>query len=244
MLEFHPPMFAHIARKFALSGLVLIIFLRISLGISLSAVAQPTVFATATQNNSYTITVTFSESIPPGNIIDIELYNDKNVKVWQYFTTGGGNFASSQTANLSPGSYTIDVGLFTPNWASNYAWYDNLYMIKVAPSAPTIKVVPATLSAYTVSVNFPHSIPSGDIVDLELHDASGQKVWQWFTANGGSSFSTTTSPLVPGSYTANVGLFTPNWANNYAWYTNLYSLTVGSPISTPTPTSPTTPTPT
>lgn len=80
--------------------------------------------------------------------------------------------------------------------------------------------------------------PSKDtvvLIDFELYDAQGQKVWQAFHDNltlaGGAAYTDTAFLAVPdtfasGEYTLKTGIFAPGWANLYVWNDQAGTLTV------------------
>lgn len=98
-------------------------------------------------NNTEKITATFPTAIQNGNIVDIEIYNASNTRVWQYFTTDGGTVFSATPPLLSSGTYWVSIGTFTPNWASNTAWYDHVATLNVTTSM--------SANASTVTVSSP-----------------------------------------------------------------------------------------
>ena len=129
----------------AVLGVIILLFPVFST-IRAMASTSPSISVSPSQNSTYNITVNFPSYVPAGNIIDIELYNSSNQKVWQYFTTNGGTSASSTTNSLPQGSYTVEAGLFTPNWSSNYAWYSSLYTLNVSPSSQPASNQPSVTS--------------------------------------------------------------------------------------------------
>ncbi len=183
---------------------------------------------TSSQNSdsSYNLIVNFQNQVPSGNIIDLELYNQQNQRVWQYYTSQGGNTVTAKTISLNSGSYSLSIGLFTPFWGSNYEWYSNAYTIIAVPQAPSVAITNNSQSSFIISLNFSQNVPSGNIIDMEIEDSSGNKVWQSFTANGGNSYTATTPSLPNGQYTMSAGIFTPFWASNLAWYPALQALSV------------------
>jgi hypothetical protein len=64
-------------------------------------------------------------------IVDVEVYSPTGTKVAQQYWTAQ-SFAQGQTRNyeyiwrspLTPGVYTVKVGVFTAGWASNPYWKD------------------------------------------------------------------------------------------------------------------------
>lgn len=111
--------------------LIALLILFQSWNIKVLASSSPSITVTSNQNNTYTINAYFENSIPNGHIIDLELYNSSNQKVWQSFTTNGGNKFSDTTPVLEKGEYKVSLGLFTPNWNSTYAWYKDIQTFAV-----------------------------------------------------------------------------------------------------------------
>ncbi|MGE5042496.1 MAG: glycosyl hydrolase family 8, partial [Candidatus Levyibacteriota bacterium] len=207
------------------------------------------VSVTPASSNTESISVTFPQLVPSGNIIDVEVYNGSQ-KVWQDSNTNGGTAYKNTTGALPNGTYTVNVGLFAPNWASNYAWHSNAATFILpnssitqtptqtpATNSPSAVVSPAGANAEKITVNLPQPVSNGNIIDIEVYNGS-QKVWQDFTAAGGSTFSTT--PNLPnGTYSVSVGVFTANWASTTVWYSNFatFSLPSGDSSSGTTGTS-------
>ena len=102
-------------------------------------------------------------------------------------------------------------------------------------AAPKIQISSINSSKYTITITFPQAIPAGNITDIEVWSTNNQKLWQYFTPSGGTTFSATTPTLPSPQYYISVGLFTPNWSDNYAWFNHI--ATIDS--SSPTPTTPT-----
>ena len=64
-------------------------------------------------------------------LVDIEVYNSAGPKVFQQFWDNQAfaanvnrTFSANWTipSNLPPGTYTLKIGVFAPNWAPMYAW--------------------------------------------------------------------------------------------------------------------------
>jgi hypothetical protein len=78
--------------------------------------------------------------------------------------------------------------------------------------------------------------PSADtvvLVDFELYDGSGQKVWQEFHDNltlaAGAAYTDTAylrEPLPSGTYVLKTGVFAPNWASLHIWNDAAGTLTI------------------
>ena len=71
-------------------------------------------------------------------LLDIEVYNSSGQKVGQQYWTGK-NLAFGQSATetynwVAPstiGPYTVEAGVFGPNWSPNYYWNSNAGTINV-----------------------------------------------------------------------------------------------------------------
>ena len=112
------------------------------------------------------------------------------------------------------------------------------------PSAYTIKGSAATGTAgnsTTSTVSFASSNPvQGSIVDIEVYDATGQRVAQKFYENESLSstakdYTITWTPLRDGVYTIKAGVFTSNWQSNLVWSDTAGTTTVAVTPTTPPP---------
>ncbi|HYF13138.1 MAG TPA: hypothetical protein VD928_02495 [Candidatus Paceibacterota bacterium] len=75
-------------------------------------------------------------------IIDIEVYNEANTKVFQKFFESQ-SIGSNQTKEIStswtagvPGRYRVTVGVFNSNWTQNLHWNNEAARISVGSTAP------------------------------------------------------------------------------------------------------------
>ncbi len=85
----------------------------------------------------------------------------------------------------------------------------------------------------TLRQDFTPSANATILVDFELYDSGGQKVWQAFHDNvsvpGGANFSDTATlsvNLPPGEYAFKAGIFSAGWGTVYAWNDNAGTLSV------------------
>ena len=90
--------------------------------------------STAKHGTTVTITATFKDTGAPlkGGITDLEVY-DSSGKRWgqKYFTAQ--NFTAGQTRKYTwkwktpatPGTYTVNLGVFNSTWSTNYYWNNN-----------------------------------------------------------------------------------------------------------------------
>jgi hypothetical protein len=125
-------------------------------------------------------------------------------------------------------------------------------------SASPSTVAPGGSTSVTASVK--SSTASTVLVDLEVYNSSGTKVFQQFWDNqsfsAGQTRTFSASWAVPtstatGSYTIDVGIFSPGWGSLLSWNGAAGGLTVGTataptntPTATPKPTNTPTPKPT
>jgi hypothetical protein len=118
------------------------------------------------------------------------------------------------------------------------------------PSSPTTPIsspnfnISGSYSAALVTANITSSQNLSDVlVDLEIFDSQGNKVYQQYfehqnlNANGAKTYQITWS--TPGNYNLKVGVFTAAWAQTLIWHDHVFDFTVGNApsITTPTPTS-------
>ncbi|MDO8604610.1 MAG: hypothetical protein Q7K40_04440 [bacterium] len=118
-----------------------------------SNVALPTV--NTNTNQSIAVDVTNNGTAVGSSIVDIEIYNSANQKVFQEFTEsqsfGSGEKKQYQVSWQTdvPDAYRVAVGIFASGWSQNYIWRDSTATFKVekliAP-VPT-PVVPAPTPA-------------------------------------------------------------------------------------------------
>jgi hypothetical protein len=106
-----------------------------------------------------------------------------------------------------------------------------------SPSAPTVNT-PTTVTSIVKDIS---GSVSNATVDLEVYDASNNRVaqkfvgGQSFAAGTNQSYSVTWTPTSAGTYRATVGVFTSDWTRNYYWNNDARNITVGSGSTTPPP---------
>jgi hypothetical protein len=108
---------------------------------------------------SVTITGTFASGSGGTYLTDIEVYSASNTKLHQQWfdhqTFAGGQHRAFQTtwnvpANTAPGTYTVKLGTFAPNWTSFFAWNDAATTFTVtAPGGPTATHTPVPTATIT-----------------------------------------------------------------------------------------------
>ncbi|GAB4453829.1 MAG: glycoside hydrolase family 44 protein [Armatimonadaceae bacterium] len=209
--------------------------------------------ATFTQGGTTTlaVTVTCSTGSLTNGIVDLEVYNASGQKVFQKYQSGQ-SFATGQSRAYSwtwtptaAGTYSVKVGVFAGSWSPNYHWNGNAATVTVNPPAanPTF-TSSATFSpssprrnsavTLTVPVRCQSGALSGGLVNVEVYNAAGQKVFQKFAS--GQNFATgqtiryswSWTPTVAGTYTVKVGVFSGTWAILYHWNNGAATIPVGN----------------
>ena len=193
-------------------------------------------------------TVTVAAAPISAAIVDVEVYDSANRRVFQqYFSNQA--FAAGQTrsytASWTPaaaGTYSVRIGVFQPAWAGQWHW--NAAAATTAVTGPGIPVLGSTAvvtpaspkvgqrSTVAVTVrNTGGAALTGGIVDLEVYRNGVRVNQQWRTAvtvpAGGSVVTTFTwMPPATGSYVVKVGVFTAGWATNPSWNNAAATVTV------------------
>jgi hypothetical protein len=180
-------------------------------------------------NSPLTINVAASASQATANaIVDVEVYNAQNQQVYQQYypsqtiSSGGNSFSTNYTPSVA-GTYTIRLGIFTANWASNLYWNNSAATVNVtAPAAtpPPITinpVLPTASSSSTIDIWWPASTAtvSGVQPFKALIDGVDQNSYDmyWQVDNGALNLMTTNdSPTAHKE--AEVDLSSWNWNSN------------------------------
>ncbi|MGI5841175.1 MAG: glycoside hydrolase family 113 [Patescibacteria group bacterium] len=215
--------------------------------------------------------VTVTVNVKPQNnissvIVDIEIYDSSGNKVFQrYLENKDLNSAQVSTFNVdwnpsNPGDYQLKLGIFASGWSSLYHWQDDLLNFRVLQSDSSTPDMPSNfkaVSSFTPStplVNQPVEIStditpdrnlSNVIVDIELYNSSGNKVYQKVFDNQNltqgqvTNFKSMWAPTQTGEYRLKVGVFENYWSSLIIWFDNVDNVTVDqSSTLTPTPTTP------
>lgn len=129
-----------------------------------------------------------------------------------------------------------------------------------APSTPTFSLV-STISSptngpagttFTINASVKASATSSALIDMEIYDKAGTRVYQQymanqsFTAGATRTFAFTwASPAnqAPGEFTVSLGVFTNDWATAYLWSGNAATITINPASVTPAPAPTSTPVP-
>jgi hypothetical protein len=124
-----------------------------------------------------------------------------------------------------------------------------------APSYTTgASVSPSSVApggSVAITANVTSATAGTVVVDIEVHNPSGAKIWQAYyeteTFAAGQTRSYPVTWPVPtgagtGTYTVQIGIFSPGWESEYTWNSSAAQITVGA-AATATPTRTPTPTP-
>lgn len=95
----------------------------------------------------------------------------------------------------------------------------------------------------TTSITITGGAASDAIVDVEIYNTSGQRVFQQFFEHQAfltgqtRSYSSTWTPTVAGQYKVKIGVFNNTWGVNYSWNDGALAFNVGSTSPAPTTTT-------
>ena len=220
-----------------------------------TATASP---ATVAGGASAMITAQITDTGGPmtSGVVDLEVYDSSGTQVGQQFWQTE-SFTAAQaktytwqwTVPTISGAYTLEIGVFGPDWAPDYLWVSDAGTITVNGTAPpaftgTASASPATIVAgasTTITAQITDTggpLPSG-VVDLEIYDSGGNKVGQqyWQTESFAVAQPKTytwqwATPTTSGPYTIDIGVFGPNWAPGYLWAADAGTITVTPPAWT------------
>ncbi len=206
-------------------------------------------------NTPVTLTATVSNTgstADSGLIIDTEVYSG-GTRVYQNFEEnqsiaagGSTSFASTWTPTTA-GTYTVEVGVFTSGWAQALAWNGNAASVTVTSgsgstsSTPSVNALSATATSLSGSVGSPATISatftnsgstvSNMLVDTEVYDANGNKVFQNFAGNqtisGSKQYASSWTPSASGIFRIALGIFSNDWSHNYLWVNQAGTINVG-----------------
>jgi hypothetical protein len=194
-------------------------------------------------------------------IIDTEVYDSTGAQVFQNFTPNE-NYTKGQSKSYQTswtptvaGTYTVKVGVFTSDWSQNYVWNATASSFIISSpmsvtgqvagtsaTATAATTTPNTSTPITATVTNNGTAISNAIIDVEVYDASGNRVSQNFTQNQSFSvndskqYSFASTPSAAGTYRIAVGVFSNDWSHNYVWVANAGILSVVTP--TPIVTAP------
>ncbi len=191
-------------------------------------------------------------------LVDFQVYDASGHRVWQGWQanllltgrTQAVHVAWRVPDRLTPGPYTLKVGVFNAPWTRLYGWNDGALRFLVTDGAagcrgaPRITFGKASASRTTAepgrSVTFTarlrSSCPVVGLVDFQLYDRRGHRVWQdWgedriLTGHPRAFRAVWRVPggLPPGRYRLTVGVFSPTWDQVYGWNERAARITVPS----------------
>jgi len=121
-------------------------------GFAVSLTTNPSTLAVNADN---TLRLSVSGSALNRGIIDFEIFNESNSRVWQKYLENQ-NISTGETKNFdfvwkptNIGKYKVKVGVFGEYWNPNLAWFDNVKEITVQAPAP--QPAPTTTSNVVTS---------------------------------------------------------------------------------------------
>jgi len=198
--------------------------------------------ASVAAGSSEGITATVKSNAATTVLVDLEVYDAGGRRVFQkawdnqaFSANKARSFTTSWNvpAGQAPGTYTVEVGIFTPGWGQQLAWNESAKTFTVTaaqPSFTTSAVENPASVARGASVGITATVKSATalnaLIDLEVYDASGNKVFQKFWDNqafsAGQTRTFAATWAVPasqrtGGYTVKIGVFAPGWASMYTW---------------------------
>jgi len=209
---------------------------------------------TLTPGQTEKIETTFTNKF--GNIsngvIEMEIYNSSGNMVGRHtveHVTLGPNQSYKTTWNwTAPNAvdvYTVKSFVFDKDMLNVFSSSNDVAQFTVAvPPAPTFSVTgtvtPNEVNAegkVEISVTVTNTSALGylnnGIVDVEVHNAANQKIWQQFDQNANLSPSQSmtlnyefTAPATSGVYSLQVGIFSGGWGTNYAWNSDVAKINV------------------
>ncbi len=221
---------------------------------STATVTPDTAFYGETVNIAASVTGSVTSTVH----VDVEVYSPTGAKVHQQVfadqTLEGGVAYSFPVAWVVPdgaaeGTYTVDIGLFSTDWSENPHWHSAAAAFAVTaagtepPPAPASFNVVATASPdpimagnkLTIATTVTAGSDSNILLDVEVYDAQGVKVFQNYwdnqTLTAGVEKTYTTYWQIPaahaaGTYTISVGIFGPGWGDYYDWQSGLDSFVI------------------
>ena len=196
-------------------------------------------------------------------LIDLEIRTLDGVRLKQsYFNNesfainDSKTYAMSAPADLPPGTYRVDIGVFRPDWSELLLWNSNVAQIAIADNgtngtgtttadAGDITLMNSTVERDTITPSLTNMLTAtfgnmggnsaASVLDFELYDrANGhlvnQQTWDNVSLDAGSTTERIVStPNLPnGDYSWNVGIFNAGWGKLLHWYDNVALFSVRS----------------
>jgi hypothetical protein len=210
--------------------------------------------SSVTAGSSVGIAVRFTARCASASgLIDIEVYGPSGERAWQDFEDAQPLTGKQQTFSAAwavprtapSGDYTLKVGIFSAGWGTLYGWEDTAATLHVSSTycAPQISFGTAGASPtrvapgkrVTLSATLTASCRAQALIDFEIYDGSGQKVFQTSVddqALTGKAQTFTAAWDVPtgqasGTYTLKLGVFAAGWGALYNWDDDAAHLSIG-----------------
>jgi len=215
-------------------------------------VTASTQSATVGASNPIAVTVTNTGSDVSNAIVNVEVYNANGTQVYQDYERGqsftGGQERSYQFSwtPSSTGEYTVKAGIFNSSWSA-YDWYSNLATMSATEGGENDDGDNSDdqSGTYTFEADVPDSGQAGQtvpvdlavtnngsavtnsIVDVEVYNSDGQKVWQgfrrwqWFDNGERNTYTFDWTPATGGDYTLKAGVFSQGWTDLFSWNNQL-----------------------
>ncbi len=152
-------------------------------------------------NKPMNITATVTNSSPDSDgekgIIDIEIYNSQNQKVYQKFfeqqqiLSGSTQRYEIQWTPPNKEAYTVKIGVFNANWSKNYSWNGQALVFTPQDITPVSQpIIPTPIVPTSPPVNptptpvIPITIPP--IIEPEVPTQNSSQIDIWWPSNGSS----------------------------------------------------------
>lgn len=203
--------------------------------------------------STLTTTVTGVGRSLTNGIVAVEVYNGDGVRVAQQDWSGqniasgaSATYTYAWTAPSAVGAYTVKVGVWGAGWTPTYHW--NARAASVGVAAPDFEsaadaspatIAPGTATTVGVNVTTTGGTISNAIVDLEIFEPAGtrvyQKSWSGQTLTHGTTSTYAqawTAPATTGSYRVKVGVFGAGWTPTHHWNSDADSIVVANPAFT------------
>jgi hypothetical protein len=169
---------------------------------------------------------------------------------WSSDPNAGGNGNTDYTVQGKPALQTMTKWFTTPTSPGTPPPSTSPAAISSTASANPSSPQQSANVAITANVTNTGGTLSNGIVDVEVYNQAGSKVFQQFfsgvTINSGqtSSFTANWTAGSAGAYKVAVGIFNSDWTQNYSWNGNATAINVQTTTTQPPPPPPSNPPPT
>lgn len=153
---------------------------------------------------------------------------------WQSSPSAGGNSDPNYTPQNKPAQAVMEE------------WFKNENLESAQPNYSTAAASQPAFANRPLSINVQVSARKGladALVDVEIYDDGGQKIYQAFYANqtlpAGMpvSYNAEWTPSTSGNYRVKIGLFSSNWQTMHYWQNNALDINVTNESIAPPPPS-------